>query len=404
VVLDGLKRRLYLLSFINEFAPMYALFTLWFSDNGISIADLSIVFILWSILGLVLELPSGALADIVDRRLLLGAAFSLRATGIAIWLISPSLPGLIVGAVLWSMHAALASGAWEALIHDELDAIEEGPRYGLVMARINQFTNLGLAGSTFLAAAIIWLGASIETVGWANIAVQSVSIALVLRLPDVRWVTTGGEASVPSGWWGTLRAGSSAARHNPVLLRLLLIGSVIGGLMVVNEYIPLLARFNGASNATVPLVVLVVWLGLIAGGELAARRPDISSATLASLVLVGTAIMAVAIAIESPWALMAIGIGYAPVQAAWVIADARFQAAAPPTARATATSVRSLGVSLISAAAFLIVGLLARGDDPTAGLHWVIGVLALSAFAIPATVPRRAQATQPSTTKPTSKR
>jgi len=187
VALDGLKRRLYLLSFVDKFAPIYALFTLWFNNNGISIADLSLVFILWAVLGLVLELPSGALADIVDRRLLLGAACGLRATGIAIWLISPSLPGLIVGAVLWSMHAALVSGTWEALIHDELDAIDEAPRYGVVMARIDQSNNLGFAGSTFFAAAIIGLGASIEAVGWVNVAVHGVSIALVLRLPDVRW-------------------------------------------------------------------------------------------------------------------------------------------------------------------------------------------------------------------------
>jgi hypothetical protein len=404
VVLDGLKRQLYGLSFINKFAPIYALFTLWFIDNSISIADLSMVFILWSILGLALEVPSGALADIVDRRVLLGAAFALRATGIALWLISPSLPGLIVGAVLWSMHDALTNGAWEALIHDELDAIDQAHRYGVVMARIDQFSNLGFGGSTLLAGALIGLGTSIEAVGWVNVAVHGVSIVLVLRLPDVRWVTTDDNASVPGGWWATLRAGTSAARRNPVLLRLMLIGSVIGGLMMVDEYLPLLARFNGASDATVPLIVFVVWLGLIAGGELAARRPNIASPTLASLVLGGTAIMAVAIAFESPWALMAIGIGYAPVQAAWVIADARFQAAAPSATRATATSVRSLGVGLISAAAFVMVGLLATGDDPSPGLHWVIGILALSAFAIPATVPKGAPTAQPSATERATKR
>ena len=399
-MLDGLKRRLYILSFIDKFTPIYALFTLWFIDNSISIADLSMVFILWSILGLALKVPSGALADIVDRRVLLGAAFALRAAGVAIWLISPSLTGLIVGAVLWSMHDALTNGAWEALIHDELDAIDQAHRYGVVMARIDQFSNLGFGGSTLLAAALIGLGTSIEAVGWVNVAVHGVSIALVLRLPDIRWVTTDDDESVPSGWWATLRAGTSAARRNPVSLRLMLIGSVIGGLMVVNEYIPLLARFNGASDASVPLIVFVVWLGLIAGGELAARRPNIASPTLASLVLGGTAIMAVAIAFESPWALMAIGIGYAPVQAAWIITDARFQAAVPSATRATATSIRSLGVGLISAAAFVMVGLLATGDDPSAGLHWVIGILALSAFAIPATVPKGAPTAQPSATKP----
>ena len=53
----------------------------------------------------------------------------MRAAGIGIWLVWPTFTGVIVGAVLWATHDALASGSWEALIHDELTAIEHGADY-----------------------------------------------------------------------------------------------------------------------------------------------------------------------------------------------------------------------------------------------------------------------------------
>src|SRR5690606_32963018 len=44
----GLRRRLYALSFVDEFGPVYAVWTLWFNDNGITTSQISTVFILWA--------------------------------------------------------------------------------------------------------------------------------------------------------------------------------------------------------------------------------------------------------------------------------------------------------------------------------------------------------------------
>ncbi len=399
-----LRRRLLALAFVDEFAPLYALFTLWFNDNAVSTSALSGAFILWATLAVVLEVPSGALADRVDRRAVLAAAFALRAAGIAVWLIWPSVTGLVIGAVLWAVHDASASGAWEAMIHDQLEAVGAESTYGVVIARVGQFTHLGLAAGTVAASSLIGLGVGIAAIGWVNVVVHGLAIVLVIALPDVRWVVNraahddGGSpgdddpdsSTSWAAWWATLRAGVSTARHEPQLLRLITVGAFIGGLFIVDEYVPLLARERGAADAIVPLIVLAVWVGLIIGGEVAARRPALASTTLATGLLAGTAAMAIAIAIDSPWALLAVGLGYGTVETTWVVSDARFQARTPTATRATVTSVRSLGASLVTGAAFVVIAVLADGDDPTPGLHWVIGVLALVAFLVWRWVPDRA--------------
>ena len=396
------RRTLYALASVDKFAPLYAVFTLWFIDNDVSTSEISVAFALWAALAVVLQVPSGALADRLDRRKLIASAFALRAAGIAVWLIWPTVTGLVIGAVLWAVHDAAASGAWEAMIHDQLDADGRASTYGVVMARVGQFSNLGLAAGTIVASGLIQLGASINAIGWINVVAHGFSMTLILRLPDAGWVsrlddhrlgpsgsTKIDEPTTYSEWRHTLRAGLSASCREPELLRLTVVGALIAGLFVVDEYVPLLARARGASDAVVPLIVLTVWLGLILGGEVAARYPDVHSSTLATALLAGTAIAAVVIALDSPWTLAGIGVAYGATEATWVISDARFQAAAPRSMRATVTSVRGLGTGLVAGVAFLLVAALTTGDDPTPGLHWVIGLLALVSFLVWRWVPNR---------------
>ncbi|NND76110.1 MAG: MFS transporter [Ilumatobacter sp.] len=381
--LETLRVRLHALAFVDEFGPLYALFTLWFIDNGVTTAQLSVVFVMWAGLAIALEIPSGALADRIDRRVLLAAAFGIRAVGIAAWLVWPTFGGLLAGALLWAIHDALASGAWEAMIHDQLDAIGQAEAYGRVMARVGQWSHLGLAGGAALAAGLARIGTSIEVIGWINVAIHGGSILLVLVLPDVRWVadtdaaagSDAGERGPVAEWWRTLRAGVSTARRRRDVARLVVMGALIEGLFIVDEYVPVMARLRGASNTVVAIVVLAVWAGLLIGGEVAARRPDLRGPQLGTLLAVGSFGMLVAVVTQPVWTLLLVGAGYGALEATWVVSDARFQAAIPSRTRATVTSVRSFNGGLIAAAAFGTIGWLATGDDPSPGL--VIGVAAL---------------------------
>lgn len=427
-----LKRRLHVLAFVDEFGPVYAVYTLWFNDNGVTTSQISTAFLLWAVIALALEIPSGALADRVDRRHLLVGAFTIRAGGIAVWLIWPTFPGLLVGAALWAAHDAAASGSWEALIHDEVTAVGQSGSYQTVMARVGQFSHLGVAAGTITGAVLLRGDVGIETLGWLTVAAHAGSVSLVASLPDVRAIigtpstsavahadviepsvgpgpmggpvladiAAGGsaghaDAEVSGGsfriWWSTLRQGVADARSTPALARLVAIGALLEGLYILDEYVPLLARARGGSDAAAPIIVVVVWMGLLAGGELAARRPGLTGRALGTMLVGAVAVTTVAFVTSGVWTLMLVAVAYGALEAVWIASDARLQERTPPMTRATVTSVRGFGGATVSMMAFVVIGAMADGDDPTPGHFVVLAALAIVGVLVVRWLPRRGE-------------
>jgi len=421
-----LRRRLYALAFIDEFGPIYAVYTLWFNDNGISTAQISTVFLVWAIFALILEVPSGALADRMDRRYLLASAFAIRASGILVWLLWPTFTGVIIGACLWAAHDAAASGSWEAMIHDQLTAVGRAHDYQPVMARIGQFSHVGVATGTLLGAALLRVDVSLVTLGWLTVAAHVGSVSGVLLLPDAGWVSAEPEPAAPGGadgsigagplagpvlhdvaaggtatdsgslhsWWGTLRRGVDDVRRSPVILHLVLVGALVEGLFVLDDYLPLLARARGGDDAAAPIIVFVVWVGLLVGGEVAARRPGLGSRTLGLAMIGGVAITTIAFVTTSVWTLVLIAVGYAVLETVRITADARLQERTPASTRATVTSVRGFGGAAVSMLAFIVIGAMADGDDPTPGHFVILAALALAGALVIRWVPRRTAVTE----------
>jgi MFS family permease len=390
----GLRRRLYALSFIDEFGPVYAVWTLWFNDNGVTTSQISTVFIMWAAVAIAFEIPSGALADRVDRRWLIATAFAIRAVGIATWLVWPTFGGLVVGAALWALHDSLASGAWEAMIRDQLTAVGDERHYARVMARVSQFSNLGIAAGTLLGAGLLRLDIGLDVLGWLTVAAHLGSIGLVLVLPDAGWVATahdqGGDRSPGiDAWWHTLCAGVRQARSTPVLSRLVVLGALLEGLFLFDEYVPLLSRDRGGADSSAAVIVLVVWIGLLAGGEIAARRPDLRGRTVGTLVLAGSVVTATALLTDPVWTLALFGIGYLVHEVAWIPTDARLQERADPVTRATVTSVRAFGSATVAMLFFALVATMSDGDDPTPGLLTALLAIVVTGVLLVAWLPDR---------------
>lgn len=411
----SLRRRLYGLGFVDEFGPLYALYTVLFLDNGITAGQISTVFLLWALIEVAFEVPSGAIADLVDRRTLLAFAFVLRAVGISIWLIEPSFTGVVIGASLWSVHQSLASGAWEALIHDELTAVGQADTYARTMARMEQFSAIGIMLGALVATGLVAVGASIVQLGWITVAVHALSIGLVLLLPDVRWVThdegtdevdvdvdgeTGGEVggephdqidddrSAFAAWRTTLRDGVRFAWSTPVALRLIALGAVLEGLYLFDDYVPILADERGADDAIIPVFFAVIFAGLVVGNEFVARRPQVSGRAVGIGMCIGATALGVAALSSSMWPLLLVGLGYAAQEVTWAISDARFQERLPQSTRATVTSVRSFFGGIVGIVAFGTVTLLSTSDLSVWTLAAVAAVLFLAGLVATRWIPQ----------------
>ena len=386
--LGSLRRRLYLLAFVDEFVPFAVLFTLWFDDNGVTVAELSVVLVMWAGATLLLEVPSGMVADRVDRRALLAGAFALRAIGVGVWILQPSLTGLLIGGGLWAVHGAAASGAWEALIHDELEAVGAQDRYGVVIARVGQFGHGGTAAAALVSTPLLGAGLDLAALGWFTVATHVVSIALVLSLPDVGWVVARArETGSVDDTAGSARTVIELLRRRAVFVPVA-VGIFVGGLAILDEYVPLLARNRGLDDPFVPLVFLSVWIGLLVGGEVAARQPAPRPIGLAALVVVGGATALSALTTNTVWTLPLIAIAYAAIELTWVVADARMQAHVPAHVRATMTSVREFGVGAVAGMALAVTGIMSDDGDPTSGLI-VVAVALIATGPLVAQLPRR---------------
>ena len=176
---------LYAYAFLDDFVLLYPLYTLLFGDTGLSVAETSSLFVIWSLTGMVLEVPSGAWADAVSRRLLLRVAPLLAAAGFALWVAVPSYWAFAAGFVLWGARGALVSGALEALVYEEMDRLGDGGRYAILMGRAMSVGLAATAAAIALAVPVFAAG-GYPAVGVASVLACLCCAATGLAFPEHR--------------------------------------------------------------------------------------------------------------------------------------------------------------------------------------------------------------------------
>ncbi|MFB9735777.1 MFS transporter [Streptomyces thermocoprophilus] len=338
---------LYGYQFLDDFVLLYPVYALLFADAGLSLWQISSLFALWSLTGVLLEVPSGAWADSVSRRLLLWIGPLLTAVGFALWVILPSYGAFALGFVLWGARGALGSGALEALVYEELDRIGAAGRYARVMGRAHA---AGLAGvmAAMAAAGPVFARGGYPAVGTASVLACLLTAATATRFPEHRRPLADDER-----WAAVLKSGLSAARRDRRLRAAVLLVPAVGAIWgSLDEYTPFLARETGVPDAFVPYALLLIWAGATVGGLFAGPAERLGTRGLAAL-LAGAALALAAGALTGrPAGLLLVAVAFGGFQLATVLADARMQHRIEDTGRATLTSVAGLGTEVATVAVY----------------------------------------------------
>ena len=343
---------------LSELVPYYPLYALLFLDTGLSAAQVSGLFAVWSVTAVVSEVPAGVLADRWSRRGVVVLAGILQAAAFVVWTAAPAYGAFLVGFVVWGVAGALVSGASEALVHDGLAHLGAADAYGRVNGAMTSAELLVQVPTAFAAGALFALG-GYPLVGWASVVVCLAAAALALRFPEAPRVPDEDEPEVG------LRRGVVEALRRPGLRLTVVAVALVGGLDAVEEYFPVLAADRGVPVTAVPVAVLGIAL---AGAAVGARLP-----TRAVPVVLGLSALclAVAAAAPAPLALAAAAAFYALYLAVLVAAEARLQAGITGPYRATITSVAGVGIEL---AALLVFAAWALGGA-AAGAVLVLAVV-----------------------------
>lgn len=168
-----LARRLYAYSFLEDLILLYPVYALLFAEHGLSAASISSLFIIWSCVTFVVEIPSRLWADLFSRRRLLALAPLVTGAGYALWTWLPSYPAFAAGFVLWGVGGSLCSGTLQALVYEELERWEAAGSYARLMGRAQALGTTAVMAATALASPVLHLG------GYAAVGAASVVVCLL---------------------------------------------------------------------------------------------------------------------------------------------------------------------------------------------------------------------------------
>jgi len=315
----------------------------------LSVWQISSLFVIWSVSSLVLEVPSGALADATSRRRLLIVGPLLTAIAFALWVVAPGYWVFALGFVLWGLKSALTSGALEALVYEELHRLGSTRSYATLMGRGQVAGVLAAMCSGAVAAPVISVGGFIA-VGAASVAASVSASVVAMLFPENRIRPF--EDSGP-GWTESLTAGLRETRRSASVRSAVIVVAVVASVWgALDEYTPLLIESGGVAAADVSLLMVVIWAGASVGGLAAARVARWGSTAQAALVCAGAVLMAAGALSGHPLGVIGLAAAFGVFQCMTIVADTRLQDSIAGPARATVTSLAGMSTDVATLAVY----------------------------------------------------
>ena len=333
---------------------LYPVYAVLFTATGLSPAEISSLFAVWSFTAFAAELPSGAWADRYSRRWLIAAGPLVTAAGFALWVAVPSYPAFAAGFVLWGLGGALISGALEALVYEELDRVGASGSYARVLGRATAVRTTAVMAASALAGPVLAAG-GYPALGAASVAALLVAAAIGWSFPESRAPARGrgagaapGGETAPAAYLRVLRTGLAEVRGAAPVRRALVFAAALMGLTSLDEYLPLLALATGVAEPVVPLLMLLFTTGDAVGGWLAGRGERWEAVALA----VAAACLAAGSLAGTPAAMVLVAGAFGVFRWAIVAAEARLQERVGDEARATVSSMTGFAAEVAALAVF----------------------------------------------------
>lgn len=358
---------------LEDLIPLYPVYAILFADPtvpgaGLSPAEISALFVLWSLSTVIVEVPTGVLADRFSRRRLLVAGPLVAGAGFALWTFAPSFLSFAAGFVLWAIGGSLRSGTTQALVYDELAHLGRSQDYARLSGAMRAAAAVGVVGGTTLAVPLLEWG-GYTAAGVASVTACALCALVSAGLPETG--RTGVERSgqdvtpdagttdldEPAGWLPILRGGLRHLRDRPTARRLLILVVALTWVAALDEYLPLLVESflggpvsDAASPEAVALLMIVVAAGDICG-SLAARRVR-NVAAVGPAVGLGASAMIVVALWGHPAGVVGVAVAFGIFGWALVVADAALQDCLDSASRATVTSIAGVGEEMVAILAF----------------------------------------------------
>lgn len=358
-------------SFISNALVIYPLYAIMFTERGgLSVGDVSILFAIWTAAALVFEVPTGLMADKFPRKYILISGEIINAGAFLVWLFIPTFIGYAAGFILWGAAYALKSGAYQALVYDELASEGQSKGYTKMMSRIKaaEFSGMLLA---FVSAYLLSLkGVNYNMLLVISIVTAVASASLLMLLPKVRkWAAD----IAPESQLKLLKRALKAVKHNyNIRIIIAWLAIVAGFIGWYEEYTPLFDSTAGIDTKYIPLVIsAALVLNIIA--SLIAPRFETEDRVSKAVLIFGAGLMVICSTLGwwLPFIVLLAHGGLILLRVLRILLDAELQHAADNTVRATLGSIAGLMSYPVSIGVALTFALLSDQMQKFVPFRWV---------------------------------
>jgi MFS family permease len=263
------------LFWLSTALPM-ALIVLFVQSRGLDLFQVGTAMGIYSLTIVLLEVPTGGLADAMGRKRVAMIAYGCLALSSGAFLFAFSFPAMLAAFILYGIGRALSSGALDAWFVDTLQKADPQVDLQPALAKAGTFTFLSLGIGTLFGSSIPLLFKGLPTDRNAVLTPLSmpilfaIAVKIALLLLTILLVKEESGPTAAGSWKRGLsdipkiiRTGFGLSRNNPTLL-LLLAATAVGGFAVAGLeafWQPNFANMLGGSEGK------SLFFGIIMGGN-----------------------------------------------------------------------------------------------------------------------------------------
>ncbi len=352
--------KFYLFSLFEGFVPIYPVYLILFTERGFSLMDVSLLMMFWALPVVILELPTGFLADFWSKKKMMVIGMILKALGFLLWLVNGSFLFAVLGFFCWAVQESFCSGSRQALLYEAVTHENVHISYEKAAGICGMIEMAGIALAMISGSILYAYSPSLTLLASSGAALISALIGLSLKEYK-------NEEKRTEGMKNFFKSIFNLVKSKPALIMILAASGLAGGAYgLVDEYDGLWAL----DNYGVPLVFIGVWSAVRFGvqglGSFFAEHFSFDSAdnakkkkTVVLLVLAGV-VFASTVFLPSVIGIPLYFLWYGLMALFSVVLEAELQRLVTSDVRSTMLSLSSFIVTL---SAFVLAPLFGLASD-----------------------------------------
>lgn len=224
--------KFYLFNIFSSFVLYYAIDKILMESRGLSVTDMVLVEISYTVARLVLEVPSGALADRWSRKYVLALNMVFFMVNTFLWVIAHNISLFILGSLAASVHMAFRSGTDTSFLYDTLKQLNKSDAYTKTLGNVIFWENL-LAIAAGIAGGMIADAFGLTVPFWITLAFSFIAVIVALSFTEPKIHRTTGEM----GYWKHIAETGKYLWRRPFLVNLMVFSVIMGvSLLTIDEY------------------------------------------------------------------------------------------------------------------------------------------------------------------------